>query len=97
MNPFSTIDEIQTATGLGERAVRAWIRRLDIVPAAVSGRTHQYPSSTVAAIQAAQIKRSLARRRSRAVDGDSVADEAADLAAGVITVQEAKLRAKGGR
>ena len=89
-----TIEDIQRSTGLSERAVRGWISRLSVIPVGIRERAHLYPPTVCSDIQAAQIQSGLARRRpSRAIDGDAVAEEAADLAAGVITVAEAKRRA----
>lgn len=86
-----TIEDIQRATELGTRAVRAWIRRLSIVPCGVRGRVHLYPSSVVSDIQAAQIRQSLARR---AAASSYVTLESATTP-GVISLEEAKARAKG--
>ncbi len=97
MNPDPiTIEDIQRATQLGTRAVRAWIRRLTIVPVGVRGRVHLYPARVVSDIQAAQIQQSMARRKGGSL---TVTLEAVAAATGhtIITLDEAKRRAKGGR
>jgi hypothetical protein len=83
------IEDIQRATGMGERAVRAWIRRLSIVPVSMRGRVHLYPSRVVSDIQAAKIQASMARR------GMSLTEtlQAVEEVTGVISVAEAKRRA----
>lgn len=88
-----TIEDIERATALGTRAVRAWIRRLTIVPVGVRGRVHLYPSSVVSDIQAAQIRQSLARR-SRASSCVTL-ETATSPPSAVISLEEAKARAKG--
>lgn len=93
MNPDPiTIEDIQRATELGTRAVRAWIRRLSIVPAGVRGRVHLYPASVISDIQAAQIRQSMARRST--IEGSRIHVEALRHFE-VITLEEAKRRAKG--
>lgn len=83
-----TMAEIVSATGLSERSVTRWLRRLGTKPCAMQGRFVVYPSQTVADIQAGQIqahaKRNEAIRRAVAQPR-------------IITVKEAKRRAKGGR
>lgn len=88
-----TIEDIERATELGTRAVRAWIRRLTIVPVGVRGRVHLYPASVVSDIQAAQIRQSMARR-SRASSYVTL-ETATTHPAAVISLEEAKARAKG--
>lgn len=88
-----TIEDIQRATQLGERAVRAWIRRLSIVPVGVLGRVHLYPSSVIPEIQAAQIRHGMARR-SRASSYVTL-ETATSKPSAVISLDEAKARAKG--
>lgn len=88
-----TIEDIQRGTELGIRAVRAWIRRLSIVPAGVRGRVHLYPASVVSDIQAAQIRQSMVRRS--AASSYVTLETATTQPAGVISLDEAKARAKG--
>jgi hypothetical protein len=87
MNDPITIEDIQRATGLGERAVRAWIRRLRIVPVSMRGRVHLYPSRVVSDIQAAQIQKSIARRKDPTITLETAA---AETGTGIITVKQAK-------
>jgi hypothetical protein len=91
-----TIEDIQRATELGTRAVRDWIRRLSIVPVGVRGRVHLYPARVIPDIQAAQIQQSMNRRKGGSL---TVTLEAAAASTGqtIITLDEAKRRAKGGR
>lgn len=87
------IEDIQRATGLGERAVRAWIRRLSIVPVSMRGRVHLYPSRVVSDIQAAQIQAIMARRTAMNPIDDEPRIGVPPRDAGVISVAEAKRRA----
>lgn len=87
MNDTVTMAEIVSATGLSERSVTRWLRRLATRPCGMQGRLAVYPAQTVADIQAGQIQAHAARTEAirRAVAEPRI-----------ITVKEAKRRAKGG-
>ncbi len=92
MNSPITIDEIRSATGLSERAVRSWVSRLSIVPVGIKGRSHLYPTTVVSDIQAAQIQSGMARRSK--VPTITLEAAASPTPPGVvISVAEAKRRA----
>ena len=84
-----TIQDIERATGLGQRSVLRWLRRLSILPFSLRGKLHLYRPETVAFIQAGMMEAEAARKE---------AIRAAKARPKVITVKEAKRRAgKGGR
>lgn len=82
-----TIADIQRATGLTERSVMRWLRRVCARPARIVGRVHHYSPEIIPMIQAGQIQASDARAQKIR---DAVAPR-------IITVKEAKRRAGKGR
>jgi hypothetical protein len=87
VNDTVTIQDIQRATGLTERSVMRWFRKVTARPVRIEGRVHHYAPDIIPLIQAAQITASEARaNKIRAA-----------VAPRVISVREAKRRAKGGR
>jgi len=82
-----TIADIQRATGLTERSVMRWLRRVTARPAIIRGRVHHYAPEIIPMIQAAQITASEARAQKIR---DSVAPS-------IISVKEAKRRAGKGQ
>lgn len=89
MNDPVTIEDIQRATGLAQRSVLRWLRRLSILPVSMRGKLHLYRPETVPFIQAAMMEAEAARK---------AAIRAAKSRPRIISVKEAKRRAgKGGR
>lgn len=83
-----TIHDIQRATGLTERSVMRWFRKVTARPVRIEGRVHHYAPDIIPQIQAAQIHASQAR-------ADKIR---AAVSPRVISVREARRRAgKGGR
>lgn len=84
-----TIQEIAKSTGLVERSVLRWLRRLSILPFSMRGKLHLYRAETVAVIQAGMMEAETARKE---------AIRASKARPKIISVKEARRRAgKGAR
>lgn len=82
-----TIEDIAKACVLATRSVHRWLRRLALRPVRLAGPVHLFEPDVVPTIQAAMI---------RAADARKEAIAAAKRRPAIISVKEARRRAKGG-